>query len=356
MPELKGSLVAGSFLPTGFEARIFLEEGRTLCIEPEVEAFRRGDRESFLVYDLQDATDGGWQCDGAVALGSSPDSQASTQGSGCGGDHCRTELALDLDYAFYEFAASSFPNSVAMAENIINIVNVSYERDAGIRHEITTIIVRTRLSTEPTGYASSTGTGDFLTAMQNHWNANHTSIARDVAHAITARHTGGTAYIYSPGNGVICESSNAYGVSGSALDPYSRWIANGMAHELGHNWGADHCSCQDPAYIMNPTYPPCPLRFNPADSLPDIASERASVACLEAGALGDDFADALVVTSGTFYLGSTVGVTIDGTLSCGLSSVSPDVWFRYTLMSSGSAGFATCGDTTDYDTVIGIFG
>jgi hypothetical protein len=71
------------------------------------------------------------------------------------------------------------------------------------------------------------------------------------------------------------------------------------------------------------------------------------------GAAGSDAcAAAPAICPGTTYFGSTVGMTNDGSASCGSSSTSPDVWFKYTPAASGSAHLETCD--SGYDTVLSV--
>ncbi|HVP12180.1 MAG TPA: hypothetical protein VMV94_13465 [Phycisphaerae bacterium] len=68
----------------------------------------------------------------------------------------------------------------------------------------------------------------------------------------------------------------------------------------------------------------------------------------------DACANAIVACPGTVYTGSTADATVDGTASCGSSSSTPDVWYRYTPGSSGSAIFSLCGSGTTYDSVLSV--
>lgn len=65
----------------------------------------------------------------------------------------------------------------------------------------------------------------------------------------------------------------------------------------------------------------------------------------------DQCADAKPICGG-IYAGSTVGASKDGSASCGGSSNAPDVWYRYTPMTTGYLVVSTCD--TDFDTVVSI--
>lgn len=66
----------------------------------------------------------------------------------------------------------------------------------------------------------------------------------------------------------------------------------------------------------------------------------------------DDCVDAIPVCPGT-YDGTTSGMTVDGSSSCGSSGSSPDVWYSYAPTSSGSATVDLCA-AASYDTVISV--
>ena len=63
-------------------------------------------------------------------------------------------------------------------------------------------------------------------------------------------------------------------------------------------------------------------------------------------------ADAMNACPGVTYSGSTSGATVDGSASCGTSSTTKDVWYRYTPATSGSLTVSTCGSA--YDTVLSV--
>src|SRR5262249_15965514 len=144
-------------------------------------------------------------------------------------------------------------------ESILNSVDFIYRRDCGIGYTLTTIIVRT---TTPQPY-TSTNPGTLLSQFQSEWNTNQTAIVRDVAHLFTGKNilaaSGGVIGIaYLPG---VCTATDGYGLS------QSHWSSTitiaqrvGLtAHELGHNWGAEHCNQgPDPAEPCIPT-PDCAI-------------------------------------------------------------------------------------------------
>ncbi|HOW73507.1 MAG TPA: hypothetical protein PKY77_23140 [Phycisphaerae bacterium] len=65
----------------------------------------------------------------------------------------------------------------------------------------------------------------------------------------------------------------------------------------------------------------------------------------------DACATAIVLTDGTTH-GTTLGATRDGTASCGDSTASPDVWYKYTATGNGTLFLNTC--TTGFDSVLSV--
>ena len=91
------------------------------------------------------------------------------------------QLAIDADNDYYR-DYGSVSAVISQIEGIVNTVNVQYERDVGIRHEISTIIVRLQWGSDP--YTTDPPTTDayaLLNVFRNHWNTNHQDIQRDVA-------------------------------------------------------------------------------------------------------------------------------------------------------------------------------
>lgn len=69
------------------------------------------------------------------------------------------------------------------------------------------------------------------------------------------------------------------------------------------------------------------------------------------GGNNDTCANATAVVNGT-YTGSTSTATNDGSASCGRSTTSKDVWFKYTAPRAGTLNVNTCNSS--YDTVLSL--
>ena len=341
----KGAVVVGSMLPTGMELNVSLSDGRRILVEPHYEAFLNGDRSEFLVYESSELPEAGGVC--ATTEPQVPvDTVSEAAGfEACGGDFCVAELALDCDFSFYEYWNSSVPLTLSAAEYIALVANVQYLRDVEIQHQVSAILVRS--AGDPVSYTLASN-GTLLPAMRDHWNNFHATIERDLAHLLTRRLAGGQAYV-----GAVCGAS-AYGINGTQSDQLVR-IANVLAHEMGHNWNAEHCDCDgapNPAYTMHAFFPPTPLRFNPANTIPDIRAFRDTRTCLRPGVIHDNREDALEAAPG-LVRGDTFDATNDGTSSC-TSTIAPDVWHVYRPAVSGTLTVSSCRAATMYNTSLSI--
>ena len=113
----------------------------------------------------------------------------------------------------------------------------------------------------------------------------------------------GIAYL-----GAICGTQSSYGVVESNFGGCTALACKTdlSAHELGHNWNADHCSCSTPPYTMNPSITGA-NRFAPFTSIPEITAYRDTRSCLD---IGDELLRVTVsVPSATFNVGQAVQMT-----------------------------------------------
>ena len=169
------------------------------------------------------------------------------------------EVAIDADVEFFLANNGSVEATVLDIETVMDAVEAIYEHDTGITYEVTTIVVRT---VEPDPYTSSDN-NVLLCEFRNTWNdAPLTNIQRDVAHLFTARNidgnTVGKAWLWALcnetdsdcGNPLAVRENVAYAFSASLFTSAMPVRAALTAHELGHNWGAEHCNGDDDCHIM----------------------------------------------------------------------------------------------------------
>jgi hypothetical protein len=165
--------------------------------------------------------------------------QQQGEGGIAGTTPSQVEIGCETDFEFFQRNGSSVTNTVNDVELIMNNVNVIYDRDANVVHEISVIVVRSA-STDP---YSGTTIDARLTEFGNKWaTAPESGIFRDVSHMFSGvAFSGGTiglAYL-----NVVCNSINnaQYGVVESRYTGVLNFRVSLSAHEIGHNWSCTHC-------------------------------------------------------------------------------------------------------------------
>jgi len=165
------------------------------------------------------------------------------------------EIAFDADYEFFQKNASSATNTVNDIELVMNNVSFVYDRDVNISYEYSAFVVRTTAADPYT----STDMITLLCEFRTKWNATpENQIFRDVAQLYTGKTINGSV-IGLAWLGVLCNQAGN-DCSGSGNLAYnsveSRFTTNLdfrtalSAHELGHNWQAQHCDSSNPCNIM----------------------------------------------------------------------------------------------------------
>jgi len=354
-----GSVVAVSVLAGRLEGMMKLEDGTELWFGSLADRMFGAPNDLYGIFDADNVLGHNSICGGGV-LPPQPHPHADQQGDpqlARGGLTFTSRLGLDADFEYYsEF--NSFSLTQARMEAVVNTVNVQYKDEVGIIHRIAEIIIRTSDGSDP---YTSTDSGDLLVEFRDWWNDNVTSL-RSHAHLFTGKNldggTIGLAYV-----GVVCSDNFAYGLSEANFSSNFSTITDLVAHELGHNWDANHCSCSDPPYTMNPFITGANT-FNPTETRPEIIAFR------DGPAFGCNFfsnpvdndacADAIPVSDGLNPF-STVGATTDGLAhsSCGPNQITGnDIWYTYTASATGELVISTCEDlgaSADYDTDIVLY-
>jgi Metallo-peptidase family M12/Calx-beta domain len=187
-------------------------------------------------------------CGGAVELaGMPPPPMRSPSGPGTSAltaADCR--LAIETDWQLYQ----KFSSSAATAEYVTELVAAVSDRYLTDVQATLSIAYLGIWSTPADPWSSQDGGGDasdLLDEFRTAWNASGWPAPADLAHFISgAGLGGGVAYL-----NVLCNSSFGYGVSGNINgninwgtwtgQPGSfTWDFVVVAHELGHNFGANH--------------------------------------------------------------------------------------------------------------------
>lgn len=154
------------------------------------------------------------------------------------------DVAFDADTEFFILNGSSVAATVADIESIMNAVESIYLNETDLGYNIGQIIVRTG----PDPYFSTSPNG-LLTEFRSEWIGNQAGIPRDVAHIMTGKNLDGNVIGIAFLNGV-CNFSLGYGVSQSRFTGNFASRVALTAHELGHNWSANHCNGQGDCAIM----------------------------------------------------------------------------------------------------------
>jgi len=219
------------------------------------------------------------------------------------------EIACDADVEFYNKNGQSVPQTQADIENVLNAVEAIYQADVGILYTTTTILVRT-VESDP---YSSTDPGTLLNQFSGHWNSAQGAIPRDVAHLFTGKSLAGSVIGIAQLN-VICQKSAAYGLSESKWTGSMLYRAALTAHEVGHNWSAQHCNGDSDCSIMCSGLGGCSGDVNNfgAGEKAQIINKKNSVSCLsDPGPTPPPTISSL--TPGSVKAFQPAGVTISGT-------------------------------------------
>ncbi|MFQ5424871.1 MAG: M12 family metallo-peptidase, partial [Phycisphaerae bacterium] len=409
---LEGSVVSASVVEDGLYATVFLSDGTRYGIEPIVNRVAMAGPQDHVVYRTDQIVAVGGRC-GMDEIKTLP-LPAAANGGGTNPPvpraPCIAELACDADVEYFNMFGS-ISATQARIQSIVNTMNVQYETQIGLTHQITTILVRTA---EPDPYTSTDST-TLLCEFITDWTNNQTAIVRDVAMLFTGKNINGGVIGQAADLGNICNSVGCcncgpFGTNGSYCLVEAEFNGNFncatdlAAHELGHLWNAVHCTC--PGNTMNPSIT-CANNFSAA-TIADIIAFRDTVTCLTGvcpgggppptgaccagngtctvdtqancnaaggiyqgngtvctpnpcvpgGLPNDNCASATAIGDGTFAF-TTVGSNTDGPAlpaSCeegfGLAFVN-DVWFLYTASCTGNATASLCG--SGYDTRMAVY-
>jgi hypothetical protein len=250
------------------------EDGAVFGVQPLAEVDPAAPPSAHLVYNNRDLILGQWKC-GSDILEPAHDDGTGVGDQGTGLKIC--DVGFDADVEFYNKNHGSVDETMLDIEKVMAGVETIYERDTQITYEVTTILVRTG---EPDPY-SSTDPGTLLNQFRAEWNANHDAIRHDIAHLMTGKNLNGSvigiAYL-----GVVC-STSGYGLSQSRFTSNFSYRVGLTAHEMGHNWNANHCDGTNPCYIMCSSIGGCSgdvTKFDPV-TITAITAHRNSRNCLD---------------------------------------------------------------------------
>ncbi len=276
--ELEGSSAAASLLPDGLYGIVELPGNRRYGFEPLRARVSRARADQYAIYDANNVVPSGGVCL-QTADSNPPGGGGGGSALGLGGMQV-AEMAIDCDFQFFQARGSNVATVINEVENIINTMNLQYENEVGITHVIIDIVVRTSAAANP--YTTDNANA-LLDQFEAHWNTDPilSQINHDLAHLFTGRNI----FADGVGSGVIgiaslnavCNSFN-YGLVETECCSSLACRTDLSAHEIGHNWGANHCTpCADTT-MHSPLQ--CANTFA-ASSISAIESFLATRSCLD---------------------------------------------------------------------------
>ncbi|MFT6041319.1 MAG: hypothetical protein ACI9C2_001489 [Gammaproteobacteria bacterium] len=279
IPVMPGSLVAASWSNGGLEARIRLESGEDWWIQPVATGAGAGLGAHVMFRDEDVRSLGGcgtsslsnpYGGQGAPSI-PAPNIRDGGDGIYAAGAGAIAELATDADYEYFQ-DWGSVNGVTSRIESVINTMNLQYESEVGITHQIGTQLVRTSGS-QP---YKSKNASKLLNSVRSEWLNNQSGVQRDVVQLFSGKAiSGGTIGI--AWLGAICSTNIGYGMVQSDFNGNFASATDLSAHELGHNWNAQHCSCLN--NTMNP-YIQSKNTFNSTFTIPTIVAFRNASTCL----------------------------------------------------------------------------
>ena len=356
---VEGSRVIGCVTEEGCCARIKFPNGEDCFIEPVSQTIDDPALAGVhVVYSQDDLIESAGQC-GTLTKVSKAEQQAEQNVAAASvvsalstTDLQVCELTLDSDFEFFTFFGS-VNNTLAQMELIINVMNDQYESEAGIRHTISEVLVRTT-SNDP---FTESGASDLLEELQLFYRLGLAPRTGDLTHLFTGRNldggTVGIAYI-----GVVCNDTFGFGLS-QRLNLLSN-RTDVLAHELGHNWSLQHCEC--PNHTMN-AFLTGANDFNDTLTVPNLINFRNSRSCLDSigptgsGTSGtsnnDDRTNGISIAGLSF---SVTGANFNATTENqepNLENVGSSVWWSVDADANGSVTIDTFG--SDFDTELHVY-
>lgn len=182
---------------------------------------------------------------GVSSINQTPPPQTHGQTAALGTGLQLVEIAMDADFEFFQANGSSVSATVDDMERVMNRVDTIYTRDVDVQIQITALVIRSN-SADP---YSSTDAGTLLGQFDSEWSNNFVGVRRDVAHLFTGKNiNGGTIGIAFLN--AICSNGIGYGLSESRFTGNLAARTGLTAHELGHNFSANHCDGAGDCRIM----------------------------------------------------------------------------------------------------------
>ncbi len=255
---LPNSRVVGSVTQSGLMAIVVMPQGESFYIEPIASRIENANAGEHVVYRSADVVEGNSTC-GVISPANlrrglvdnpldRPGTRTRAESAGQNPDIAAgtiiqvAELAIDTDVEFFNFFGSE-QATLDRIELVVGITNDQYESQVGLTHELSEIIIR---SAEPDPYTAFDAF-DALFQFVEYWETEQQDIQRDAAHLFTGKDLGGIGGVAFLSG--MCTPSINYGLDRIDFNGMLVCSTDLLAHELGHNWSANHCSC--PSNTMN---------------------------------------------------------------------------------------------------------
>lgn len=263
------------------------------------------------------------------------------------------ELATEADFEYVNALGGS---AAANAEilSIMNQVEGIYQRDIGLSFRITN---QHTWATSSDPYTATDAVAA-LNELTKYWNANFTTVQRDVVHMWTGKNVtyngqsgiAGVAWGGGASGGVVCKSpTNSYGLSEMRTTTPNKIVL--PAHELGHNFDGVHtdgvAGCGS-TVMRSYAGPDSVLSFCPASITRITNHINANSSCLSAAPVCT-FTISPTSASFTAAGGSDTFSVTASDASCDWTATSNDAFIHITAGASGT-GSGRVSYTVDANT------
>ena len=230
-----GSYIRFDHTPQGFHAMVWPDDGGIYFIDPY--KFGTLDPQYYVIYrkkDHQRAVPEYMSCgvEGESELDIHDIFDQTARYGDC--QHRSYRLALSATGEYTAFHGGTLALAQAAQVTSMNRVNGVFELELSIRMNIignNNLIVYTNAATDP---FSNGNTGAMINENQTNTDAVIGSANYDIGH-IFGTNSGGLAQLNSP-----CSGSKARGVTGSGAPIGDPFDIDYVAHEMGHQFGANH--------------------------------------------------------------------------------------------------------------------
>jgi hypothetical protein len=188
------------------------------------------------------------------------------------------DLVCEADFPFWQTIGNRTGVVREMQLHINTVENLYEVAGIDITYEITAFKLRKTSGSDP---YTTTSPGTLLDQFRDEYQVPNLSHARrDTAHLFTGRFTGGVIGIANLT--VICSQGSGFGISDTTFSSNMTTTGGLVAHELGHNWSAQHCDGDGDCRIMCSGLGGCgPVTSFGSSATNQIVNHKNSRGCLE---------------------------------------------------------------------------